>query len=156
MSPNEDSSDGKDVTWGIANSVGVDSLPKKFALVAGLVYVVSGLVGFFVTGFENFTEATDVALFGLFHLTPLHNVVHIGVGALWLLAAFALTTVAAEGVNFAIAGFYVLAAVIGYLGFLELLGVHAGADADNFLHAGTGVVSLLFSGLIPSRSRTLV
>jgi hypothetical protein len=137
--------------WGIQRDVGVGSLAKKFALLAGLVYVVSGVIGFFFTGFDNFTEVTDEALFGLFHLTPLHNVVHIGVGALWLIAGLTLTNTAAEGVNLAIAGFYVLAAVIGYLGYLELLGVHAGLDADNFLHAITGVVSLLFAGLIPSR-----
>lgn len=153
MNPNEDPSAGKDVTWGIRPNVAVNSVPKKFALIAGLVYVVGGVIGFFFTGFNNITEATDEALLGIFHVTPLHNIVHIGVGALWLLAAFVLTTVAAEGVNFAIAGFYVLAAVIGYLGYLELLGVHAGLDADNFLHAITGVVALLFSGLIPSRDR---
>lgn len=143
---------GKDVAWGIRPSVAVNSIPKKFALLAGLVYVLGGVIGFFFTGFDNFTEVTDEALLGLFHVTPLHNVVHIGVGALWLMAATVLTNTAAEGVNFAIGGFYVLAAVIGYLGYLELLGVRAGTDADNFLHIITGVVSVLFSGLIPFRS----
>lgn len=47
---------------------------------------------------------TAEALFGIFHVTPFHNVVHLGVGALWLLAAFVLTPPAAEGVNFATAG----------------------------------------------------
>ncbi|MGH3566999.1 MAG: DUF4383 domain-containing protein [Pseudonocardia sp.] len=154
MNPNEERSAGKDVTWGIRPTVAVNSVPKKFALVAGLAYVVGGVIGFFFTGFNNVTEATDEALLGIFHITPLHNVVHIGIGALWLLAAFVLTNVAAEGVNFAIAGFYVLAAVIGYLGYLEILGIRAGFDADNFLHIITGVVALLFAGLIPSRERT--
>lgn len=151
MNPYDERAGGRDVTWGIRPNVAVNSIPKKFALFAGLVYVVGGVIGFFFTGFNNFTEATDEALLGLFHVTPLHNVVHIGVGALWLLAAFVLTTVAAEGVNFAIAGFYVLAAVIGYLGYLQILGINPGFDADNFLHIVTGVVSLLFGGLIPSR-----
>ena len=145
---------GTDVKWGIRPSLGVgDSPAHKFALVAGLVYVAIGVLGFFFTGFDSFTEATDEALLGLFHVTPLHNVVHILIGAVWLLAALALTRPAAEGVNLAIAGFYVLAAVLGYLGALELLGIHAGLDADNFLHAGTGVISLLFAGLIPTRNR---
>jgi hypothetical protein len=153
MSPYQERS-GTDVAWGIRPSFGVgDSPAHKFALVAGLIYVGIGLLGFFFTGFDSFTEATDEALLGIFHVTPLHNVVHILVGAVWLLAAFALSRQAAEGVNLAIAGFFVLAAVLGYLGALELLGIHAGLDADNFLHAATGVITLLFAGLIPTRKR---
>ena len=152
MTHSTDPSGGSGRRWGIRpDNPGVGSLAQKYAFLAGLVYVGIGVVGFLFTGFNNFTEPTDEALFGIFHLTPLHNVVHLGVGALWLLAALALTNVAAEGVNFAIAGFYVLAAVLGFLGYLELLGIHAGLDADNFLHAVTGVVTLLFAGLIPSR-----
>jgi len=148
--PNEDR---PDLVWGIRSSTGVDSLAKRFALLAGLVYVGIGVVGFAFTGFNSFTEPSGEALLGLFPITPLHNVVHLGVGVLWLLAAFALTNVAAEGANLAIAGFYVLAAVLGFLGFLELLAVRPGLDADNFLHAITGVVTLLFAGILPSRSR---
>ena len=97
--------------------------PKKFALLAGLAYALGGVIGFFFTGFSNFTEGTGVPLFGLFHITPFHNVVHIGVGGLWLLAAFTLTRPATEGVNLAIGGVYALAAVLGYLGKLEFLGL---------------------------------
>jgi hypothetical protein len=151
MSRGTDSEGGPEVVWGVQSHTGVDSLPKKFALVAGLVYAVTGVIGFFFTGFSNFTEMTQRSLFGIFHLTPFHNIVHIGVGGLWLLAAFVLTRPAAEGVNLAIAGVYVLAAVLGYLGSLEFLGIMPGLDADNFLHLVTGVVSLAFAGLIPSR-----
>lgn len=146
---------GSDVVWGVRESVGVGSLAKQFALLAGLVYVGIGVIGFFPTGFNNPTENTGEALFGIFAVTPMHNVVHLGVGALWLLAAFVLTRTAAEGTNLAIGGFYVLAAVLGYLGFLDILAVSAGlADPDFYLHLITGVVSLLFAGLLGSRDRS--
>ncbi|MBV9313825.1 MAG: DUF4383 domain-containing protein [Pseudonocardia sp.] len=138
-----------EVKWGVQSTTGVGSAAKKFALIAGLIYVVGGLIGFFFTGFSNFTEATGTSLFGIFHLTPFHNIVHIGVGAVWLLAAFVLTRPAAEGVNLGIGGVYVLAAILGYFGSLTFLGVMPGLDPDFFLHLVTGVLSLIFAGLIP-------
>jgi hypothetical protein len=150
MTHGEGSSAGSDVVWGVQSRTGIDSLPKKFALLAGLAYALGGVIGFFFTGFSNFTEGPGVPLFGLFHITPFHNVVHIGVGGLWLLAAFTLTRPATEGVNLAIGGVYALAAVLGYLGKLEFLGVMSGSDPDNFLHLITAVAALAFAGLIPS------
>ncbi len=146
---------GPDVVWGVRESIGVGSLAKQFALIAGLIYVGIGVIGFFPTGFNSFTEDTGEALFGIFHITPMHNIVHLGVGALWLLAAFVLTRTGAEGTNLAIGGFYVLAAVIGYLGFLSILGVRPGlGEPDFYLHLITGVVALLFAGLLGSRDRS--
>jgi hypothetical protein len=150
MATYEAVSDGKDVEWGIQSDIGAGSLPKKFALVAGAVCVLLGLVGFFVTGFSKFTEQTDAKLLGIFHLTPMYNLVLILIGVVWLLVALTLTTTAAEGANFAMAGFFVLAAVLGYLGSLPLLGIPAGLNADVVLLVVLGVVSLLFAGLIPS------
>jgi len=112
------------------------------------------VIGFFSTGFNSFTEPTGEKLLGIFAITPMHNIVHLGVGALWLLAAFVLTRPAAEGANLAIGGFYVLAAVLGYLGFLDLLAISSGfGDPDFYLHLITGVVSLLFAGVLGSSDR---
>ncbi len=148
---------GPDVVWGIKERTGVGVLSHQFALVAGLVYVAIGVIGFFPTGFNDFTENTNEKLLGIFAITPMHNVVHLGVGVLWLLAAFVLTRPAAEGTNLAIGGFYVLAAVLGYLGFLDLLAIGKGfGDPDFYLHLITGVVSLLFAGVLGSRDRESV
>jgi len=143
---------GPDVVWGIRESVGAGGISKQFALIAGLVYVGIGVIGFFATGFNNFTEDTNEALFGLFHITPMHNIVHIGAGALLILAGLLLTRIAAEGVNFSVGAFLVVAAVLGYLGYLRILGIDPGfGDLDFYLHLATGVVALLFGGLIGSR-----
>jgi hypothetical protein len=122
------------------------TIEQKYAILAGAVYVTIGVIGFFYTGLSNFTEATNEALFGLFLINPFHNLVHVALGAIWLLAGLALTPVGTEGVNIAIAGFYVLAAVLGFLGYLSLVSVPAGFDMDFWLHLLSGVITLVVGG----------
>lgn len=51
------------------------------ALAIGVTYVLVGVVGFFVTGFDGFTDPDGELLLGLFEVNPLHNVVHLLIGA---------------------------------------------------------------------------
>jgi Domain of unknown function (DUF4383) len=88
--------------------------------------VVGGILGFFITGFASFTEVTNHALFGVFLVNPFHNIVHIALGAFWLLAAFALTPAGTEGMNIAICGIYALATVLGFFGYFSLLSIPVG------------------------------
>jgi hypothetical protein len=125
------------------------TLEQNFSMIAGSVYVVGGIIGFFITGFSNITEMTNHALFGIFMLNPYHNIVHLVIGSLWLLAAFALTPAGTEGMNIAIAGVYALAAVLGFLGHLSLLSIPSGAAGDNWLHLVSALAPLIFgSGLL--------
>lgn len=142
-----------DLVYGIRSQPGVQAISQWFAFIVGTVCIVLGVLGFFFTGFDDFTENTGEKLIGLFAINPFHNVVYIGVGAIWLLAAFMLTRPATEGVNFAIGGFLVLAAVLGYLGYLDLLGIGDPLDPVNFLHLILGVLAVLFSGLIGGGKR---
>jgi hypothetical protein len=123
---------------------------QTYSMIAGSVYIVGGIIGFFITGFTaNFTEMTNHDLFGIFMVNPLHNIVHIFFGALWLLGAFALTPAGNEGVNITLAGVYLLAAVLGFLGYFSLLSIPSGFAGDNWLHLVTAVVTLIFgSGLL--------
>lgn len=121
------------------------TLEQKYAILAGAVYATIGVVGFFFTGFTtNVTEMTSEALFGLFLINPFHNVVHLAVGVIWIAAGLVLTPVATEGVNFAIGGFYALAAILGFLGYLSLVSVPGGNDLDNYLHLFSALVTLIF------------
>lgn len=133
--------------WGIKErGAGAKTVPQVYALAVGLVYLALGVIGFFVTGLSQVVGQTDTALLGLFHLNPFHNVVHLALGVLALVAALALTPPATEGVNFIIAGVLIVVAVLGYRGDLtELLSVPAGWDPDNVLHLVLGAVTLLFS-----------
>jgi hypothetical protein len=133
------------------------TLEQNYSLLAGTVYVLGGIVGFFITGVGNFSEMTNHALFGVFMLNPFHNIVHLCIGAVWLLAALALTPAGAEGVNISIGGIYALATVLGILGYFSLLSIPAGligmGVGDNWLHLVTAVVTLIFgSGLLSAMS----
>jgi ABC-type transport system involved in multi-copper enzyme maturation permease subunit len=60
---------------------------QTLALIIGIVYLLVGIAGFFVTGIDGFTEHNhDQTLLG-FAVNPLHNIVHILIGlaglALW-------------------------------------------------------------------------
>jgi hypothetical protein len=60
---------------------------RRLALGIGIAYVLVGIVGFFVTGFDHFASPSNEKLLGIFEINPLHNVVHLLIGlggiALW-------------------------------------------------------------------------
>ncbi len=55
------------------------------ALIIGAVYLLVGLVGFAVTGFDGWTEHDHSQTLLGFAINPLHNVVHILIGLLGVL-----------------------------------------------------------------------
>jgi len=55
---------------------------QYLALVIGVVYTLVGVAGFFVTGFDGFTEHNHEQTLLGFAVNPLHNIVHILIGAL--------------------------------------------------------------------------
>ena len=54
------------------------------ALVFGVVYLLVGLAGFLVTGFDGFAEHDHEETLLGFAVNPLHNIVHILIGVLGL------------------------------------------------------------------------
>ncbi|MGH3673413.1 MAG: DUF4383 domain-containing protein [Pseudonocardiaceae bacterium] len=124
-------------------------LAQKYSLIAGLVYLTLGVIGALRTGLSIGTQMTNDMLFGIFMVNPFHNIVHLTVGVLWLLAALALDVAGAEGLNLALGGFWVLTTVLGFLGYLSALAVMSGTTPDTFLHLGTAVLTLVFgTGLL--------
>lgn len=117
---------------------------QSFAIIFGAIYVLIGIVGFFATGFRPLLGNTETALL-VFDLNVFHNLVHVGVGLIALAAGLYLSPIETQGVNFAIGGFYILAAVIGYMGALEfLLAANRGPDPDHVLHFVSGLLFLIF------------
>ena len=121
---------------------------QRFAQVFGAVYLLVGLLGFAFTGFANFAGTQgDVEI--LFEVNPLHNIVHIAVGAVWLLAS--RSEAAARGVSTVIGAVYLLLGVAGFF----LVGTSANILAlntpDHFLHLATAGLALYF-GLAGRRS----
>ena len=103
---------------------------QTFALVFGAVYVLVGILGFFM----------DPVL-GIFEVNTLHNIAHLGVGALFLMGS--RTHAMAKQVSLIIGVVYGLLAILGFAGILvpDLLDANT---ADDFLHLGTAAVALYF------------
>ena len=113
-----------------------------FALVFGVVYLLVGIVGFAVTGFDGFAAESYGEKLLIFPLNPLHNLVHIAIGGLWLYASKDHPT--AKSINMVIGAAYLLVAVLGLLGVLQFLAIEDAASADNYLHLASGALSLYF------------
>jgi hypothetical protein len=131
---------------------GPRTIDQMYSVLLGLVVIVLGIIGFFLTGFTNFTEMTDHAIFGLFQTNGFHSLVYIIFGLLWLLGASALTPAGNQGMNIAVGGALLLVAVLGYLGYLSLLSIPAGINGDNILHLAVALASVIVGGGLLSGS----
>ncbi len=118
---------------------------QMFALVFGVVYLAIGLIGFAATGFDNFATFSDDSLL-IFNLNPLHNLVHLAIGAVWIGAS--REHASAKSVNLLIGVVYLLVAALGLLEIdfvAELLNMNEGSgDPDNFLHLVSGAAAVYF------------
>lgn len=117
---------------------------RNFGFIFGAAYIVVGLVGFALTGLSDFA-ASDGHMLLFFEVNPLHNIVHLLIGAGMVGAAFA-GEFAARRVTALVVATY---AVVGVLGFFlvdqEALNIFALNHADNALHllsAATGLLVL--------------
>ena len=116
--------------------------PQVLGLAFGAIYLLVGIVGFFVTGFDNFAGHSDDTLI-IFDINPLHNIVHILIGV----AGLALSRTLAGAKTFG------LLLLVGY-GAAFLYGLFAtGKDwdflnlnwADNVLHLLTAAVGVVIA-----------
>jgi hypothetical protein len=128
----------------MATAYGARTPAQVFALAFGVLYLLIGIIGFAVTGFDNFAsdnpaEWDDLIIFSL---NPLHNVVHLAIGALWIGAS--RTLAAAKSVNVLIGAVFGLLFVLGLTGILEFVAIEDAAEPDNYLHLATAALALYF------------
>ncbi len=123
---------------------------RTFAIVFGAVYFLVGVLGFILPS----------PLLGIFGVNALHNVAHLGVGALWLISAFMPIGPLTPRVTSQIIGIvYIVLAVLGFAAasvFNSLL--NPGGDgllADNLLHVVTGALALYFGFMAPRDTATV-
>lgn len=106
------------------------------AVLFGIALIFAGVAGFMPVFNIN------GALFGIFMVSDMHNIVHIVSGVIAIMAA---TSHKATKLYFLIFGLvYTLVAIIGFFNSGDLFIMHVNM-ADNFLHLGIGVVSLLLA-----------
>lgn len=109
--------------------------------VLGAVYVLVGLLGFTITGSVGFAATHGHMLLGLFMLNPLHNVVHLAVGAL-LFGAARGGERTAGAVNTLVGAVYLLVGVVGLFVLDRSANILALNAADNALHFASAIVLL--------------
>jgi hypothetical protein len=117
--------------------------PELLALAFGTIYLLIGIIGFFVTGFDDFfAHDTGETLLG-FEINGMHNVVHIVIGVAGLVLARTLAGARTYGwllaVGYGAAFIYGLIALGKDWDFLSL------NAADNVLHIATAVVGLVIA-----------
>ena len=108
--------------------------------VFGAVYVLVGIVGFFVTSFDGFASR-EGDLLVVFEVNPLHNIAHLGVGVLLLVGARGGYR-AARGMNMFVGLTYLALGVVGFLIEDSSANILALNQADNFLHLASSLVLL--------------
>jgi hypothetical protein len=126
------------------------TIPEILALAFGAVYLLVGIIGFFVTGFDDFAgNEQHEMLIGLFMINPLHNIAHILVGVLGLVLGRTLS--GARTYGWLLAGLYAVLFVYGLIAVGESWDFLNVNGADNVLHIATAIVGLVIA-LLPVRT----
>ncbi|MDP9886650.1 MULTISPECIES: DUF4383 domain-containing protein [Micrococcaceae] len=113
---------------------------RLIATVFGAVYLLVGLLGFAVTSGIGFA-ATEGANLIIFEVNPLHNVIHLAIGAALLLAGLR-GTAGARTVNATVGAVYLLVGIVGLFLLNSPLNIIALNGADNVLHLASAVLLL--------------
>ena len=128
---------------------------RLYCLLVGAVLVVAGIIGFFYeASFDVGDEVVAEDVFGVLAVNGWHNLVHIGIGGVLLLAAGGAARVAALGVG----ALYIALSILGFIatgdggiGFIAENGVLIDLvpvnDEDNVLHAILAVAGFAVYGL---------
>lgn len=122
---------------------------RTFARVAGIIYLLVGVLGFFPAllsppmGPDLAVDAFHGRLLGLFPVNLTHNIVHLAIGAWGLASAGSFS----GAVSFArgLAVLYVILAIMGLIpGLNTMFGLAPLHGNDIWLHAGTALIAAYF------------
>ena len=113
---------------------------RLIATVFGAVYLLVGLVGFAVTSGVGFSSTEGSNLI-IFEVNPLHNVIHLAIGAA-LLYAGVKDVQLARTINTAVGAVYLLVGILGLFLLSSPLNIIALNGADNVLHLASAVLLL--------------
>ena len=134
-------------------STGGANVARAVALVLGLSYVAAGVIGFVVTGFTGpVVLNTDDKLLGFFDLNIFHNIVHVAIGLGLVVASRVRDATVTQGIVIGVGLFYTVAALLGFLNYLQIISINSSLSFDNFFHLLTAAVLVIF-GLIAVRQQ---
>jgi hypothetical protein len=124
---------------------------RLYCLLVGAVLVVAGIIGFFYeASFASGDSIRSDDVFGILSVNGWHNLVHIAIGAVLLLAAGS----AARGAALVVGVLYIVLCVLGFIatsnngiGFVAendtLLKLVPVNNEDNVLHLILGITGLI-------------
>jgi Domain of unknown function (DUF4383) len=129
-----------------------ESSPARlYCLLVGAVLVVAGIIGFFYeASFATGDSIRSDDVFGILSVNGWHNLLHIAIGAVLLLAAGS----AARGAALLVGGLYIVLCVLGFIatsnngiGFVAendaLLKLVPVNNEDNVLHLILGITGVI-------------
>jgi hypothetical protein len=129
----------------------MSSTPNRLVgVIFGAIYLLVGVLGFFVTAGVDFIATDGGLLLGIFMVNPLHNIAHLLIGAALLIAGLSSTR-AAKGVNTTVGAVYLLLGIVGFFLVGTAANILALNAADHFLHLGSAIV-LLGVGIAADRT----
>lgn len=111
------------------------------AVVFGAVFLLIGIIGFFLTVNVAFVSQEGELLLGVFEVNPLHNIIHIVIGAVLLIAGLKSIRYA-KTANAVVGGIYLLVGIIGLFIMDSTMNLLALNTADNVLHLLSAVILL--------------
>jgi hypothetical protein len=114
---------------------------RVLAVTAGILYVVLGAGGFFVTSGIGFFETPGGLLFGILEVNPAHNVAHLLIGAALLVAGL-VGVRPAKTVNGVIGTACLVLGLAGLFVVGSGYNILAINGADNVLHFGSAALLL--------------
>jgi hypothetical protein len=120
--------------------VDMSSSPNRLlGTVFGVVYLLVGLLGFAVTSGVGFAATNGKALI-IFDVNPLHNIVHLGVGALLLIGS--RTVAGARVANTLVGAVYLVVGIVGLFVLDSSANILALNGWDNVLHFASAILLL--------------
>ena len=127
------------------------TLNQKVGIGFGAVYIVVGLLGFFVS--DTFISEEDNRLLGIFMVNHLHNIVHLLIGVA-LIGAGRAGDGAARSTNMTIGAVYLLLGIVGWFINNTALDIIALNPADHVLHLLSGILLIAVARGVGSSART--
>lgn len=118
------------------------SANRLVGVIFGAVYLLVGVLGFTVTGGTGFLATDGGLLLGIFEVNPLHNIVHLAIGAALLIAGIAGVR-AARATNGTVGAVYLLVGIVGFFIADTAANILALNTADHILHLGSALVLLV-------------
>lgn len=106
---------------------------RLLGVVFGAVYLLVGILGFFVTSGVGFFDTDGGLLLGIFEVNIFHNVAHLLIGAALLLAGLSSVS-AAKATNTTVGAAYLLLGIVGLFITDSPVNILAINGADNVLH----------------------